>query len=215
VSEREEILFDVLERKAAPEMAEHLEAWNMPAGLKTVFRRVLDLNGDVEVLDEARAVLSDAGDDVLAALDDLAAIAQLVQHRAGPVELHVDLAELRGYHYHTGAMFAAYVEGQGQAVARGGRYDDIGSVFGRARPATGFSTDLRTLITLGPEEAAPLLGIVAPWAGDADLEAAIARLRAAGEQVIRALPGQAGDAAAMQCDRRLLLQDGRWVVVPH
>jgi len=127
-----------------------------------------------------------------------------------------DLAELRGYRYHTGVVFAALVPGHGEAIARGGRYDDVGRYFGRARPATGFSTDLRTLLRLGDAEAtAPHdSGIFAPSGADPALCAAIRDLRAGGERVVRALPGQAGGAAEAGCDRELVRGDRGWEVAP-
>jgi ATP phosphoribosyltransferase regulatory subunit len=129
------------------------------------------------------------------------------------VSLHFDLAELRGYHYHTGLLFAAYVPGEGQEIARGGRYDEIGAVFGRARPATGFSTDLKTLVRLSAEpwEAASR-AIWAPAEADAGLEAEIARLRAAGERVIQALAGEQLDPRGQGCDRRLVRRGEGWQI---
>jgi len=108
------------------------------------------------------------------------------------------------------------VPGVGQSIAQGGRYDDIGADFGRARPATGFSTDLKTLVSLGNAElAAPMVGIWAPYDTDPALWESIRRLRAQGERVVQALDGQRGDAAlSVGCDRQLLLQEGSWAVTP-
>jgi ATP phosphoribosyltransferase regulatory subunit len=125
------------------------------------------------------------------------------------VPLHFDLAELRGYRYHTGTVFSAYMPGQGQAIAQGGRYDDIGKLFGYARPATGFSTDLRTLVRLVAAPPEPVRGILAPADDDTELTAEIDRLRAAGERVVRQLPGAKATAC---CTRRLIRQDGRWAI---
>jgi ATP phosphoribosyltransferase regulatory subunit len=161
---------------------------------------------------EARQLLAGASGEVLAALDNLEAIAK-VAAALPDVELHFDLAELRGYHYHTGVVFAVFVPGQGQAIAQGGRYDDIGRVFGRARPATGFSTDLKRLLSLVPAQTGALRGIFAPGDSDPALDQLIAALRGQGERVIRALPGQLGDAFAMGCDRELCRRDGGWQVV--
>ena len=128
--------------------------------------------------------------------------------------LHVDLAELRGYHYHTGVLFSAYTPGQGAAVAQGGRYDEIGQVFGRARPATGFSVDLATLLWLGASAEVAAAGIYAPPVGDAGLEEQVARLRRQGERVIRALPGADMEPHTLRCDRELVQQAGQWMVIP-
>jgi ATP phosphoribosyltransferase regulatory subunit len=125
------------------------------------------------------------------------------------LSLYFDLAELRGYHYHTGMVFAAYAPGHGRALANGGRYDDVGAVFGRARPATGFATDLKALLGLLPD-LPPAAGAVSrPAVDDPRLDAAVDRLRAAGEIVINSLSG-VRDA---RCDRELVERDGAWVVV--
>ena len=138
-----------------------------------------------------------------------------MQARAGGASLYFDLAELRAYNYQTGMSFAVFVPGRGQEIARGGRYDDSGRVFGRARPATGFSTDLKTLMDLSQRDfGARAAAILAP-AGDApELLAAIRELRSRGERVITSLPGQQGDAADMGCDRQLVEDNGNWTVKP-
>jgi ATP phosphoribosyltransferase regulatory subunit len=129
------------------------------------------------------------------------------------VRMHFDLSELRGYHYQTGIVFAAYVPGQGQEIARGGRYDAIGEVFGRARPATGFSTDLKTLVDLSAAARHNMAtAIFAPCNDNADMLQTIAQLRAQGETVIEQLPGQAGDAKTMGCDKQLVKRNAKWVV---
>ena len=129
------------------------------------------------------------------------------------VPLYFDLGELRGYHYHTGMVFAAFVPGVGQSIAQGGRYDDIGADFGRARPATGFSTDLKTLVGLGNADlTTPVAGI---WRHTATSPAsgAIRDLRRQGERVVQALDGQSqADAAQLGCDRQLQLSNGIWTV---
>ncbi len=206
-------LFDALQRKAVPEIDTILaEADADDRAAAALLRRLVDLNGGPEVLAEAEQVLAAAGDDVLAALANLRQVAGAVAGRQD-VEIHVDLAELRGYHYHTGVVFAAFVPGQGQAVAQGGRYDDIGRVFGRARPATGFSVDLRGVLALVAAEPAPIRGIFAPWSDDPALAEMVAELRRGGDRVIQQLPEQPGGAADLGCDRQLSLENGRWQVV--
>jgi ATP phosphoribosyltransferase regulatory subunit len=161
----------------------------------------------------ARARLTGAGEAVMAALDNLNAIAMAMQQRAGSSRLFFDLAELRGYRFHTGMVFAVFVPGRGQEIARGGRYDAIGKVFGRARAATGFSMDLKTLMELSPWDPGTSAGtILAPAEADTDLLAAVSKLRGAGERVVYELPGQMGDAAALGCERVLKKQNGSWVV---
>ena len=123
-----------------------------------------------------------------------------------------DLADLRGFHYHSGMVFAAYAKGCSNAIALGGRYDEIGKSFGRARPATGFSTDLRELARLIKPEPCPK-GIWAPFEKyNKMLEDRIKKLRKAGEIVIVELPGQQGDKLESNCDRQLVLQDGDWII---
>ena len=207
-------LFDVLQRKALTEIAALLDSFGTSAPWRERLAQLATLHGGAEVLERARAALSGAGDAVTAALDNLAAIATQVEIRWPHTPLHFDLAELRGYGYQTGVVFAAFVPGCGQEIARGGRYDLIGEVFGRARPATGFSADLRTLMALSSETIeGPRGAIFAPVTYSPDLAQTIADLRSAGEQVICALPGQVGGARAMGCDRELVEQDGGWIVV--
>jgi ATP phosphoribosyltransferase regulatory subunit len=214
--EQEATLFDALQRKAAPEIAELLTQWALDQDAQQMLSELVWLNGDSNIIAEARQKLASANADVHQALDDLQNIAERLQAHYPDISLHFDLAELRGYHYHTGLVFAAYQPGMGQAIAQGGRYDEIGKVFGRARPATGFSADLRALLSLGVNEAQVGQGIFAPVADNAAdndaLDQQIRQLRQAGECVVRALPGQNGDARDMGCDRRLALQGKQWIV---
>jgi ATP phosphoribosyltransferase regulatory subunit len=205
------VLFDALQRKSGPEIAHHLRRWRVPEAISRSIAALPELNGDAGVLDEARVVLS--GREVLAAVEELRAIGAELGTRHPEVRVHFDLAELRGYHYHTGVMFAAYTAGQGQALAKGGRYDDIGAVFGRARPATGFSTDLKLLVGSASEPAGPSR-VFAPSSGDERLRELVAGLRGEGRRVVCGLPGQVGGAAEMGCGEQLALSDGQWVLVP-
>ena len=205
--EQEATLFDSLQRKANTEIAGYLKEWKLDKDITTVVAALTSLNGDESVLTEAKTILSKAGKGVLSALEELTNIASLLKQRIPGLKVNYDLAELRGYHYHTGMVFAAYVEGRGQSVAQGGRYDDIGEVFGRARPATGFSTDLKTLLSLSCHKNNQVEGIYAPADNDAELQKAISELRQKGEKVICALPGQVGNAKDMGCDRELV-KDG-------
>ncbi|MGG2395626.1 ATP phosphoribosyltransferase regulatory subunit [Pseudomonas sp. SH1-B] len=212
--EAEQQLFDALQRKAMDEI-EALTA-GLPGGLGNMLRSLAELCGGREVLDLAQAVLVEAPDAVHAALDELVAIADALELRYPELPLYFDLGELRGYNYHTGAVFAAFVPGEGGAIAQGGRYDDTGAVFGRARPATGFSTDLKTLVTLGDMRLDETVkGIWAPDNHDLYLWQAVRRLRSEGERVVQALPGQSeADAHEAGCDQLLVLRDGRWQVAP-
>ena len=164
-----------------------------------------ELHGGLETLWRARErlpVLPRIG----AALDVLERLASVLD----PATVSIDLADLRGYHYHSGTMFAAYCEGMPNAIAQGGRYDEVGLAFGRSRPATGFSLDLRELGRVATVEAA-VGPIVAPWGDDEAIRSAIAGLRAAGEAVVQQL---ATSDAAPAASRRLILRDGAWIVDP-
>lgn len=212
-NEREAALFDVLQRKAIPELEDLLASWSLDADVSSMLRALVDLNGDVDVLDTARQKLAAADQSVLDALENLTGIASALQTLTPDTRLFIDLAELRGYHYHNGVMFSAYLAGQGQAIAWGGRYDNIGEEFGQGRPATGFSTDLNCLLEMTRPAATTMTAIFAPAGNDDELLSQIDKLRAAGECVIVALPGQAGSATEMGCNRQLVLKEGVWEVV--
>jgi len=211
--EQELELFDVLQRKATSELQSLSKSWSLPKKTGGMLEYLITANGDASVLKKAQRQLAPAGPEVKRCLTDLQTVAALVQKRRPGAPLYFDLAELRGYHYHTGIVFAAYVPGSGQGIAFGGRYDDIGSAFGRARPATGFSTDIKVLHALGSLTVQDRRGIFAPAKNDPELMKCINRLRRQGEIVIVELPGQKGKAQDMECDRRLLLQAGKWKVI--
>ena len=161
------------------------------------------------VLEKARKLLPDYPG-IGAALDDLQSISGRLQPLVASAG--IDLADLRGYHYHNGMVFAAYHAGSHDAIALGGRYDDLGKSFGRARAATGFSMDLRQLYGLLPLPAAKP-GICAPHPGDAALRDKIAQLRDAGEVVVVDLLGDTSLRRELQCDRELILRNGVWQIV--
>lgn len=206
-------LFDLLQRKALTELDVFLTSLPLSESLAECFRRLPRLNGSVSVLDEARSLF--AGDcAVLAALEELQSVCAAVAGRYPQVELYLDLGELRGFNYHTGIVFAAYLPAFGEALCKGGRYDEIGRDFGRARPATGFSADLKVLAEICAGEPQLRTAIFAPADSDGVLWAQIQSLRAQGERIIVELPGQPGDAQAMGCDRHLVCVDGNWRVQP-
>ncbi|MHB8473799.1 MAG: ATP phosphoribosyltransferase regulatory subunit [Gammaproteobacteria bacterium] len=208
------LLFDALQRKARVEIESLLADAAISETARIQLAALAELNGGAECLDAADKVLRGAPADVHAALDNLRRLVAGLAKRRPALPVHLDLAELRGYHYHTGAVFAAFVPGHGKAAVQGGRYDDIGRVFGRARPATGFSADLKTLMMLADVEAqSEPAAIFAPCTDDAQLDAEVRRLRAVGERVIRALPGQVGGEREMGCDRMLVKNSATWAVV--
>jgi ATP phosphoribosyltransferase regulatory subunit len=210
---RETALFEALQRKALPEIEALVAEWGVPEPAAGMLLALAELNGD-DALERAETVLNWADAPVREALGYLRRVAGELRRWLPDVPVHFDLAELRGYHYKTGVVFAAFVPGWGQEIARGGRYDDIGRVFGRARPAVGFSTDLKGLLRLGPdltERYSQRPGVLAPWSADAGLQAEIARLRAAGYRVVTELPGRAVSARELECEEVLVSEDGRWV----
>jgi len=210
--ELESDLFEALQRKSRSRIEALLSTSDAPAGTKTMLGALADLNGGAETLIRARELLKDAPAAVQVALGNLEHIANAVAEAGVPV--YIDLAELRGYRYYTGVVFSAFASGQGQAVAQGGRYDGIGRAFGRARAATGFSTDLRQLLRLVSTDNAALKGILAPHTGTKSLDETIATLRAAGECVVVRLPGDTSSVQALGCDRELIEQGGQWIVKP-
>jgi ATP phosphoribosyltransferase regulatory subunit len=212
----EQALFDIFQRKAVPELEAFLAAKVSDPARRESLRGLVDLSGGVAVIDRASRLFAASGDAVRNAVNDLAAIGRAVAQRYPAVELCFDLCELRGYRYHSGCVFAAYVAGRSQEVAKGGRYDGIGEVFGRPRPATGFSVDVKTLADIAVRpQASVLRGIyVPPFASvDLQLEETVAQLRIAGERVVRGLPGQMPDFDELHCDRELRRGAQGWEVV--
>ncbi len=179
---------------------------NFTATVRDAVLALASLHGDVSVLKRAKEQLPDLPA-VRAALADLSALA----HSADHVRVNIDLAELSGYQYESGVTFALYVPGLPNALARGGRYDQVGEAFGRARPATGFSMDLREIARLLPGAAATP-AIRAPWGREPALQKLIAELRAAGEIVIQHLPGHDDEQQEFDVDREIVAQQGGYVV---
>ena len=179
---------------------------SFPAASREGLLALLQLYGDVAVLDDAEIALkSIAG--VPKVLSDLRTIAATV-HDA---RVTFDLADLRGYAYYSGARFAIYTQGASDALVRGGRYDEVGAVFGRNRPAAGFSLDVKQLV--GVASPRPLKAAIrAPWGEGSDANAAISSLRAQGETVVCMLPGHGAEVDEFHCDRELIQVGGRWVV---
>ncbi len=211
VPEVDSQLLNALLRKDRTEVDLNLAHARVPADLAEMFRSLLDLHGDAAVVAQAQARLSHAPAPVLAAVQTLSELVAQLQQRCPRAPIHVDLAELRGYHYHTGLMFAAYTRGFGRAIAWGGRYDNVGAYFGRARPATGFSTDLKLLASISalPRKIVPR--IFAPAGSAPALLRAIEALRNAGHAVLQALPGQLPNSGYdAVCRQHLREVGGKW-----
>jgi len=210
--QQEGVLFDALQRKACPEIEAYLAGLPLAGPERDMLLALASLNGTEDVLREARRMLTAAPPEVAIALTELEAIAAALHARRPGLPIYFDLAELRGYHYHTGVVFAAFAPGYGQEIARGGRYDEIGKVFGRARPATGFSTDLKTLLDLGEaEHGGDEGGIFAPADDDPALQQRINELRATGNRVVRALGVPGEGPRALGCTRQLVRREAVWV----
>ncbi|MET0101616.1 MAG: ATP phosphoribosyltransferase regulatory subunit [Sedimenticola sp.] len=212
-SNQELALFEALQRKAVPEIEGLVAGFGVDEEIGGMLCALAELSGD-DALEQARIRLKAASPSVLEAVAELEQLAVKLAERRPDVPVHYDLSELRGYHYHTGVVFAAFAPGLGQELARGGRYDEIGKVFGRARPARGFSADLKMLFRLGSgARQEPECGIYAPADDDPALLQTIKELRARGRRVVCALPGQSGDAQTMGCGEALEKQGEGWVVV--
>lgn len=203
----------LLQQKDRPGLSELLAEVAQP--LRAALLALVDLygpvNADAPAIARARAVLP-ALPAIAEALDTLEALVRApLWKRLGGVELSIDLADLRGYRYHTGVTYAAYVDSIPSAIGRGGRYDDIGRDFGRARAATGFSLELREIASLAAV-GEPAAAIRAPWSEDAELARRVSELRAAGEIVVRTLPGHDHEQQEFACDREIVFENGTWIL---
>jgi ATP phosphoribosyltransferase regulatory subunit len=205
----EAALSDIYLRKARDELDAFLSELSLTTELRDALAALPWLAGDRSVIASAREQLAPFGAEVKTAIDELDALADFIQARYPAVQLHIDAGELRGYHYHTGCLFAAYVTGASEPVAKGGRYDHIGEVFGRARPATGFSADLRLLARRCSSLPTGAILAEGDWLDDVFAEQVNA-LRANGETVVMALPGADNDATVLNCQRRLINDAGVW-----
>ncbi len=208
------VLFDLLQRKAENDLAKVAESLGIGVADRELLCALCSLNGNESMLTRADALLSGYGDNMINALATLRSIGRLLSDLAPEVVVHYDLAEVRGYQYHNGVVFAAYVPERGGEIARGGRYDGIGEVFGSSRAATGYSTDLKTLMNLGGESSAVSLSAIrAPFSGTSEqssekLRRKVQSLRESGETVITRL--QTDNQTNDGCDRELVERDGRW-----
>lgn len=199
---------DALARKDAAAL--EVLARDFPAASRDALLRLPTLYGDAEVLDEARRVLPQRAL-IGEALDDLQWLARHLQRDHAGVRVGFDLSDMSGYAYYSGTRFAVYGGGSSDALVRGGRYDEVGAVFGRRRPAVGFSLDLKQLAEHAPEP--PRASAVrAPWGEDLKLRAAVRRLREAGETVLCVLPGHEHEGQEFDCDRELISIDDQWVL---
>ncbi|MFC2555116.1 ATP phosphoribosyltransferase regulatory subunit [Lautropia mirabilis] len=208
----EEVVLQLLQARDLPSLRELLAPWSQQPAAAALLTLPECFGPAESAMARARTVLAPwpQATPHLDALDAVLGSLRLARH-AGQVSLAIDLADVQGFRYHTGLGFAAYVEGHARAVGRGGRYDGIGAAFGRGRPATGFSLDLRELVELRRDRHTPPAIIVAPWSDDPALLAFIDTLRAQGETVLQLLPGQdAQRLAGVSADRTIGFIHGQW-----
>jgi ATP phosphoribosyltransferase regulatory subunit len=214
-TDTEAALFDAVQRKAYDEIDNVLDAAVKDASLRTMLRQLTRLSGDEAILNEAVKVFESAPEMVKKELQELLSIVEGVKQRCPEITLCFDLCELRGYEYHTGIVFAAYTSNYGRAVAKGGRYDHIGEVFGRSRPASGFDSDLKTIAKLSSKTLTRKKAIIAPSSNDSELMKVVSTLRDEGEVVVTNLLADdlsVQDQKDLNCDRQLVCRDGVWVV---
>ena len=210
--ETAEKLFTALQNKATADISQILAKTTLTGPLRECLMRLPTLHGDIKVVREARTLFKKIDPALAAGLEQLLTIAAGIKRAFPAQELYFDLCELRGYDYHTGVIFSAFVAGHGEAIANGGRYDGLGAVFGRARAATGFDADLKTLLALSSREFAAPGKIYAPAGTDAALVATIERLRGEGRRVVQAFSDGKDGPAQLGCSEQLVKHGAEWAL---
>lgn len=208
--------FDMLARKSIPEIKDWLKQSQLPQSDADMLAVLPMLNGSIDILDEAKSELLNAGNVVVSAIEYLQRLAKLLKRYHPQLNINIDLAESRGYAYHTGIIYAVYTPEKGHSIARGGRYDGIGQAFNNNRPATGFSADLHTLASLAKRYKNKKIAnaILAPYTLDEALDDLIVQLRRDGEIVIKQLSKNTNITPEQQgCNRRIEKQDDYWLVM--
>src|SRR5690606_13732751 len=201
-------LIAALQNKALSDLDQLLTNEAIPAALMPVLRALPTLHGDIAIVQRARELFASLSADLRepldTALEQLETIAACISQQFPEQKLYFDLCEQRGYDYHTGVIFSAYVSGHGEAIANGGRYDAIGEVFGRTRAATGFDADLKTLLRLSQRTFSSAMRIYAPSSDDAALAQQVAELRAQGNAVIQGFDSDPTSARSQGCTAMLV-----------
>jgi ATP phosphoribosyltransferase regulatory subunit len=208
---QEETFFELLQRKAVTEIHAWVGATIKDDVAANLFLALPGLAGDKTVLERARKLFA-GSHAAQQAVEQLARVAEIIEQRYPSAELYFDLGELRGYHYLTGLVFAAFAPGYGNPIASGGRYDHIGEVFGRARPATGFAVDITAISKLGLLPRSSLSAIAVIESTDPQQWQAVTELRQKGERVVSV--NAMTDLSELGCDRQLVLRDGRYQIQP-
>ena len=209
-TDQEAELFELLQSKATAELDAWISANISDANLAQWLKSLPTLAGGTEILAEAKKSLAGAPSQVIDALAQLQQIIDALSDQQ--VTIYLDLGDMPGFGYHTGVVFAAYKQGYGKALGNGGRYDNIGEAFGRARTATGFAFDLKSLVANGQFKQCDQSGIFVPESADAECVEQIAALRQQGERVVQGFAGQAVDFQEMNCDRQLIKRDGQYII---
>lgn len=210
--EQEQAFFDLLQKKSSADIDNWISANITEAKFATWFSLLPDLAGGSEVLGLAQQQLAGAPNEVFEAIAAMQKMADVIAERYPQVQLHYDLSEVRGYHYHTGIVFAAFTPGFGGTIARGGRYDAIGKVFGRARPAIGFTVDISTVTRLAARALNSDSPVFAPASEDPKLWQAVRQMRRSGRRVVCALTDF--ETAPAECRQQLVLVDGQYQLQP-
>ena len=209
-ADNESMLFELLQRKASAELNDWINLNISDKKLGGWLKALPGLAGSIEVIGAAKKALNGAPIAVMQAIDELEKVVDAVAKKG--VSIHIDLGELPGYHYHTGVVFAGYVQGYGKALGNGGRYDHVGEAFGRARPATGFAFDLKSLVIQGERPENTVGGIFVPYTSDNECHHQVAVLRSQGNRVVQGFQDQIVDLLELKCDRQLVNIDGKYVI---
>lgn len=215
-ADEEALFFDMLARKSIPEIKQWLKHSQLSKSDANMLDALPTLNGSIEILESAKSTLLNAGLVVISAIEYLQSLTARLKRYYPQLKINIDLAELRGYAYHTGIIYAVYTPERGHSIASGGRYDGIGKAFHNDRPATGFSTDLHTLASLSAQNRQRQVkySILAPYTLDEALDRLIKQLRSDGETVIRQLSESTNITPEQQgCDRKIEKQDDQWQVI--
>lgn len=210
-SSLENALLDALKRKSKPELDALADREGLPAEVIEIFSNLIELNGGIDILDEAENRLKSIGNNVPRLLSEFERVVRRVAEESDGVSLHVDFAQVGGYQYHTGVIFSAYGPGYGQPLAKGGRYDSVMAAYGTPCAATGFSGDLRLLRRAIRGECKK--AVMVPLNSTVPREQ-IGALIERGDRVIHQLPDQTRASLIHTCDREFICQAGKWRVVP-
>ena len=210
-SMQESEVFEIVKRKAKDELKIFYKKLKINDDSSKAMLDLIDLHGDAGILDDAIHAFDKLSPDIRKYVNEVKTLTDSIIDKFD-VSINIDLSELRGYNYHTGMIYTAFVPNEGKGIAFGGRYDDIGSAFGKARPATGFSTDVKQLLELQNISEEMPNKIFAPVNDNDSLHKKITELREKGKIVIQELEGQNATAKEMNCNQTLVCENNQWVV---